>query len=55
MPLSSIMILSAVVFAFTLFAVVLAWCDFYTRGASKSKDQQLQSAPNEENRLKNVA
>ena len=55
MPLSNAIFLSAIVFAFTLFAVVLAWCDFYTRGASKANGQQPQSSPNEKERFKNAA
>lgn len=55
MSLGNVIMLSAIVFAFTLFAVVLAWCDFYTRGASKKNGKQPLSPSNEENRFKNAA
>ena len=55
MSLSNAIFLSAIVFAFVLFAVVLAWCDFYTRGASKANGQQPQSLPSEKDRFKNAA
>jgi multisubunit Na+/H+ antiporter MnhC subunit len=35
MPIESIVILSAIVIAFSAFAVVMAWADAQTRGLSK--------------------
>jgi len=37
MPLSSIIALGAIVAAFLLFAVVLAWVDYQTGNASRNK------------------
>ena len=55
MSLSNILFLSAIIFAFVLFGVVLAWCDFYTQRTSRPNGQQAQSPPTEQNRVKNAA
>jgi hypothetical protein len=39
MTIESILVLAAIVFAFALFATVLAWADFYTRGARRSENE----------------
>ena len=55
MPVGSIVILSAIISAFTLFGVVLAWGDFYTRGIRKDADQVAQSRSPENRPLKKAA
>ena len=55
MPLSNILILCAIVFAFLIFATVLAWGDFYSHGASGKSDKQSKSQPAEKNGIKNAA
>ena len=55
MPLSNILILSGIIFAFILFGAVLAACDFYTQRGLRKSDRETKFHSDLRGQLKDAA